>query len=180
MKYLMLALSLCVTSALANVVMETSLGEIEVELDHEKTPLTAANFEDYVKAGHYDGLIFHRVIKDFMIQGGGLTPDLRERPTNAPIVHEGAHSPSNLRGTIAMARTNDPNSATSQFFINVVDNQRLDYTAPTPAGYGYVVFGKVVRGMETVDKIRAVKTTTHMPYRDVPQETVLIQRAYLK
>lgn len=179
MKYLALIAFLLTLTAQANVILETSLGEIELELDHANTPVTAANFEQYVTEGHYNGLIFHRVISTFMIQGGGHTPDLRQRPTRTPIQHEGARSLSNLRGTIAMARTSDPHSATSQFFINVVDNLRLNYSSPTESGYGYVAFGKVVRGMEVVDQIKAVPTTTRAPYRDVPVEPVIIREARL-
>lgn len=180
MKLIALLAILCSMPALASVVLETSMGEVVVELDHENTPETAKNFEQYVTEGHFDNLVFHRVIKDFMIQGGGLTADLKERKTRAPIQHEGLQSLSNLRGTIAMARTNDPHSATSQFFINTVDNQRLDYSAPTPAGYGYVVFGKVISGMDVVDAIRVVKTTTRMPFRDVPVKPVIINRAFFR
>lgn len=140
------------------VTMETSMGTIELELDADKAPLTVANFVNYARKGHYDGTVFHRVISDFMIQGGGFTEDLKEKPTEAPIKNEGQNGLKNERGTIAMARTSDPDSATSQFFINVEDNTtKLDY--PNPDGYGYAVFGKVTKGMDVVDKIRAVQTS---------------------
>lgn len=180
MKKLLILALLISTSTFANVVMKTTMGTIVIELDYANTPNTAKNFEQYVKDGHFDGLIFHRVIDKFMIQGGGLTPDMRERKTRAPIQHEGLHAQSNKRGTIAMARTNDPHSATSQFYINVVDNSGLDYKAPTPEGYGYVVFGKVVSGMEVVDAIKVVKTTTKMPYRDVPAKPIIIESVHVE
>lgn len=152
------------------VVIETNLGNITVELDPAKAPITVENFLKYVDAGFYDGTIFHRVIPGFMIQGGGMTPDMREKPTNPPIKNEAGNGLSNTRGTIAMARTNDPNSATSQFFINVDDNKQLD-----SFGGGYAVFGKVIEGMDVADKIVGVRTTTKGMHRDVPAETVTIK-----
>lgn len=151
---------------------ETSLGGFTVELYPEKAPISVANFLRYVDSGFYAGTIFHRVISGFMIQGGGFTPDMVKKDTNAPIPLEVGKGLSNLRGTIAMARTSDPNSATSQFFVNVVNNRRLDNL-----GGGYAVFGKVIEGMDTVDKIRATPTARKGQYGDVPVETVLIKSA---
>jgi len=159
------------------VVLETSLGRIVVELQPDKAPKTAANFEQYVKDGFYDGTVFHRVISGFMIQGGGFTADLVEKPTRAPIPIESKNGLKNVRGAIAMARTMDPNSATAQFFINVVDNAMLDY--PSRDGYGYAVFGQVVEGMEVVDKIRAVVTGQRNGMGDVPLTAVVIKSARL-
>ena len=155
------------------VVMETSKGTIELELDPAKAPVTVANFVNYAKAGHYDGLIFHRVIPGFMIQGGGYTPDMEQKQTQAPIKLESNNGLKNVRGSIAMARTSDPNSATSQFFINVKDNANLDY--PSFDGNGYTVFGKVTKGLEVVDAIVAVDTTRKGGHGDVPVEPVLIK-----
>jgi cyclophilin family peptidyl-prolyl cis-trans isomerase len=159
------------------VVLETSLGNITIELDAAKAPKSTANFLDYVKSGFYNGTVFHRVIAGFMIQGGGMTPDLQQKPTRAPIVNEGDNGLKNLRGTIAMARTNMPDSATSQFFINVVDNAALDY--PGRDGHGYAVFGRVVEGMDVVDKIRGVETGSAQMYQDVPKTPVVIKAARL-
>lgn len=155
------------------VVMETSKGTIELELDAAKAPVTVANFVSYAKKGHYDGLIFHRVIPGFMIQGGGFTPDMQQKATEAPIKIESTNGLKNARGTIAMARTGNPNSATSQFFINVKDNTMLDY--PGADGYGYTVFGKVTKGMEVADAIVGVKTETRGPHGDVPVDPILIK-----
>ena len=138
--------------------IETDLGAIEIELDEKKAPATVKNFVDYAKSGHYNGTIFHRVIDGFMIQGGGFTPDMDQKPTKAPIRNEAMNGLKNARGTIAMARTMVVDSATSQFFINLVDNDFLDHRSKTPSGYGYCVFGKVTKGMDVVDKIAAVKT----------------------
>lgn len=157
------------------VAFETSEGRIVVEVNADKAPKTVANFLQYVNDGFYDGTIFHRVIKTFMIQGGGFTPDMTQKPTRAPIPIESSNGLKNVRGTIAMARTGDPNSATAQFFINVVDNSMLDY--PRPDGHGYTVFGNVVEGMDVVDKIRAVQTGPHGSFQDVPTKTVLIKSA---
>ena len=153
----------------------TSMGDIVVELDAAKAPKTVANFVTYVKAGHYDGTVFHRVIPTFMIQGGGMTADLKQKPTRAPIPLESKNGLNNVRGSVAMARTNDPNSATAQFFISVKDNAFLD-AANSPDGNGYAVFGKVVSGMDVVDKIRAVPTGPG----DVPQQPVTIKTATLE
>ena len=160
------------------VVLESSMGDIEIQLDPEKAPITVKNFLSYVDKQHYDGTIFHRVIDGFMIQGGGMTPDLREKPTGSGIQNEGQNGLKNLRGTIAMARTGDPNSATAQFFINVVDNSALDY--PQPDGHGYAVFGKVTSGMDVVDKIKAVPTADEGGHSNVPVEDVLIKSIRLK
>ncbi|MGC9163003.1 MAG: peptidylprolyl isomerase [Thiomonas sp.] len=155
----------------------TTLGKFVVQLDPARAPKTVANFLDYVKSGFYKGTIFHRVIPGFMVQGGGFTPDMKQKPTRAPIPLESRNGLHNLRGTIAMARTADPNSATSQFFINVVDNPSLDY--PRPDGYGYAVFGKVISGMDVIDKIVAVPTKDEGPFQNVPVKPVLIEDAKL-
>ncbi len=155
------------------------MGDIVVELDRAKAPKTVENFVQYVQAGHYDGTIFHRVIDGFMIQGGGMTPDMNEKPTRAPIPLESRNGLKNVRGTLAMARTMVPDSATAQFFINVKDNGFLDQ-ANSRDGHGYAVFGKVVAGMDVVDKIKAVKTTDKGPHQNVPAEPVLIRKATLE
>lgn len=152
----------------------TSKGTIVVELDREKAPITVSNFLRYVEDGFYDGTIFHRVVPDFVIQGGGFTPDLTRKDTRPPIINESNNGLSNLRGTIAMARTNDPDSATSQFYINLVDNTSLDYAPDRP---GYAVFGRVIEGMDVVDAIAAVETTTRNGFNDVPVENIVIERA---
>jgi peptidyl-prolyl cis-trans isomerase B (cyclophilin B) len=161
------------------VALETSLGTIVVELDAERAPKTVENFLGYVRSGHFDGTIFHRVIKGFMIQGGGFDAGMRQKPTGASLPNEAANGLKNARGTIAMARTMDPHSATAQFFINTADNRALDHTGPTTQGWGYAVFGRVVEGMEVVDAIEAVPTTTRAPHRDVPAEPVVIRSAKL-
>lgn len=158
------------------VLLETSLGPIELALDADKAPKTVANFIAYVTAGYYDGLIFHRVIPGFMIQGGGMDPELQPRDTRPPVENESTNGLHNLRGTLAMARTQDPDSATSQFFINTADNRRLDGLPGRP---GYTVFGKVVAGMETVDRISQVETGSRYPFRDVPITPVVIETARL-
>jgi peptidyl-prolyl cis-trans isomerase A (cyclophilin A) len=159
------------------VKLATSLGDIVLQLDAEKAPKTVANFVQYVKDGHYDGLVFHRVISTFMIQGGGYDADMKEKPTRAPIPLESRNGLSNQRGTIAMARTNVPDSATSQFFISVVDNQRLD-AANALDGNGYAVFGKVISGMDVVSKIGKLPTGAGGPFpRDVPKQQVVIESA---
>lgn len=157
--------------------LTTNLGTIDIELDFEKAPVTAANFEEYVKAGHFDGLLFHRVIPGFMIQGGGYTSGLKERATRDPIKNEANNGLKNDKYTIAMARTNDPHSATSQFFINVADNDFLNFTSETPRGWGYAVFGKVVAGTEVVDAIARVRTGSYGFHQDVPVEDVIIEKA---
>ncbi|MES2531882.1 MAG: peptidylprolyl isomerase [Pseudomonadota bacterium] len=157
------------------VKLATSAGDIVVELAPDKAPKTVANFLEYVKAKHYDGTVFHRVIDGFMIQGGGYTADLKEKSTRPPVPLEASNGLKNDRYTIAMARTSNPNSATSQFFINVKDNAMLN--APNPDGYGYTVFGKVVAGADVVDKIRATRTGNKGPMQDVPVEPITIQSA---
>jgi len=159
------------------VVLETSKGKIVLELYIDQAPETVINFLSYVDAKYYDGTIFHRVIPNFMIQGGGFTADMERKPTNAPIKNEADKGLKNDRGTIAMARTGDPHSATAQFFINTVNNDFLNHKNKTQQGWGYAAFGKVVEGMDTVDAISAVKTTTRGPYRDVPVEPVVIKSA---
>ena len=155
--------------------LATSAGDIVVELAPDKAPKTVANFLQYVKDKHYDGTVFHRVIDGFMIQGGGFTADLQQKSTRAPVPLEANNGLKNDKYTVAMARTSDPNSATSQFFINVVDNTRLN--APNPDGYGYTVFGKVVSGMDVVDKIRAARTGNKGGMQNVPLEPITIQSA---
>ena len=157
--------------------LTTNHGVIALELDAEKAPKSVANFIAYVEAGHYDGTIFHRVIDGFMIQGGGMSAGMKEKGTNAPIENEAGNGLKNDRGTIAMARTNDPHSATAQFFINVKDNDFLNFRASSGSGWGYCVFGKVVEGMDVVDKIRAVKTGNKGFHQDVPVEDVVIEKA---
>ncbi len=159
------------------VELVTSLGTIVLELDSAAAPITTENFVSYVEAGFYDGTIFHRVMPGFMAQGGGFTPDMKQKATNAPIKNEAGNGLKNLRGTVAMARTGVVDSATAQFFINLVDNSFLDHTANTPQGFGYAVFGKVVSGMDVVDAIAAVPTATVGQFQDVPQTPVVIESA---
>ncbi len=159
------------------VKLATSMGDIVLELDPVKAPKTVDNFLQYVKDKHYDGTIFHRVIDNFMVQGGGFTPDMQQKPTRTPIPLEAANGLKNDKYTVAMARTSDPNSATAQFFINVKDNSNLN--APQPDGHGYTVFGKVVSGTDVVDKIRAVPTGFKGPHRDVPNTPIRINSATL-
>lgn len=158
------------------VKMETSKGVIVIQLNPQAAPKTTANFLSYVKAGFYDGTIFHRVIKGFMIQGGGMTPDMQKKTTQKPIANEADNGLKNTAGTIAMARTGDPHSATSQFFINTVDNHFLDHTAKTQRGWGYCVFGRVVQGMDVVREIEKVNTSRRAGHGDVPTEPVLIKK----
>ncbi len=157
--------------------LHTNHGIIGIELDAEHAPKTVENFLQYVRSGHYDNTIFHRVINGFMIQGGGFEPGMRQKPTAAPIPNEAANGLRNTKYTLAMARTNDPHSATAQFFINIADNAFLDHTAPSGQGWGYCVFGKVVEGSEVVDKIRAVRTGRSGGHQDVPEQDVIIERA---
>ena len=173
--FALLGLGLCASAQAESprVLMKTSLGEIELELDGNKAPATVENFLAYVDEGFYNGTIFHRVINSFMIQGGGFSPDMSRKPTHAPVRNEAKNGLKNERGTIAMARTSDPHSATAQFFINHVDNLNLDY--PSFDGWGYAVFGKVTRGMETVDKIADVYTTTRRGMQNVPEQPVIIE-----
>ncbi|WP_027350728.1 peptidylprolyl isomerase [Halotalea alkalilenta] len=159
------------------ILLSTSMGDIKVRLFDDKAPETAANFERYVRDGHYDGTLFHRVIGNFMIQGGGFDTDFAQKPTQAPIKNEANNGLSNRRGTLAMARTADPHSASAQFFINVADNTFLDHTAPTSQGWGYCVFGEVVEGMDVVEAIEGVATGRRGMHADVPSEDVVIERA---
>lgn len=161
---------------MVTVKMETSMGDITLELDGEKAPDTVANFVEYANSGFYDGTIFHRVIANFMIQGGGFDSDMKQKKTREPIKNEAANGLKNDTGTIAMARTNDPNSATAQFFINVKDNGFLNHTAPSGQGWGYAVFGKVTDGMDVVHAIEKVDTTIRSGMQDVPAETVVINK----
>jgi cyclophilin family peptidyl-prolyl cis-trans isomerase len=154
--------------------LETSKGTLELELDADKAPLSVANFVNYAKKGHYDGTIFHRVIPGFMIQGGGFTADMQQKPTDKPIQCESKNGLKNARGTLAMARTSDPHSATSQFFINVKDNGFLDF--PGQDGWGYCVFGKVAKGLDVVDAIVAVPSTTKAPHQNVPVDPITITK----
>jgi cyclophilin family peptidyl-prolyl cis-trans isomerase len=175
---LMLAAAMAAPAGAANpqVTLETIHGTIVIELDAAKAPITVGNFLDYVKGGFFDGTVFHRVIPGFMIQGGGFTANMEQKPTREPIVNESANGLVNKRGTVAMARTPDPNSATAQFFINLKDNAFLD-KAKAQDGYGYCVFGKVVKGMSVVDAIAAVKTGTVGGFQDVPMQPVVIKKA---
>jgi peptidyl-prolyl cis-trans isomerase B (cyclophilin B) len=159
------------------VKLHTNHGIITLELDAEKAPKTVENFLQYVRDGFFDGTIFHRVIDGFMIQGGGFEPGMTQKPTRDAIENEAANGLKNEAYTIAMARTPNPNSATAQFFINVANNSFLNFTSPTPQGYGYAVFGKVVEGMDVVDKIKKVKTGNRAGHQDVPQEDVVITQA---
>ena len=159
------------------VKLHTSLGTITLELYAAKAPKTVENFLQYVRDGFFDGTIFHRVIDGFMIQGGGFEPGMTQKPTRDMIENEAANGLKNEAYTVAMARTPNPNSATAQFFINIANNSFLNFTAPTPQGYGYAVFGKVVEGMDVVDKIRKVKTGSRSGHQDVPMEDVVITRA---
>jgi cyclophilin family peptidyl-prolyl cis-trans isomerase len=162
------------------VVLQTTLGDITLELDKVGAPVTTDNFVSYVSSGHFDGTIFHRVIPGFMIQGGGFTPEMSQKRTSSPIVNEADNGLKNDRGTIAMARTSDPHSASSQFFINLKDNDFLNHTAKTPQGWGYAVFGKVIEGMDVVDAIATVETGTHGPHCDVPLAPVAIDKALVQ
>ncbi|SMF07795.1 peptidylprolyl isomerase [Pseudogulbenkiania subflava] len=157
--------------------LTTTFGDIVLELDAEKAPITAANFEQYVKDGHYDGTIFHRVINGFMIQGGGFDADFKQKPTRDTIKNEANNGLSNKTYTVAMARTPDPHSASAQFFINVSDNDFLDFKSESAQGWGYAVFGKVVEGTDVVDRIKGVKTGRHGGHQDVPVDAVLITKA---
>lgn len=157
--------------------LHTSLGVIGIELDHERAPATAANFVQYVQDGFYDGTLFHRVIDGFMVQGGGFLPGMQQKRARAPIQNEADNGLRNQRGTIAMARTPDPHSASAQFFINVADNAFLDFKSKTEAGWGYCVFGQVTEGMDVVDRIKGVATTSRAGHRDVPADDVVIERA---
>jgi cyclophilin family peptidyl-prolyl cis-trans isomerase len=162
------------------VKLETSVGNMVLELDHAKAPKSAENFVQYVKDGHYNGTVFHRVIDGFMIQGGGFTPEMQQKPTRAPIANEAANGLKNAKYTVAMARTGDPHSATAQFFINVADNTFLNHTAPNAQGWGYAVFGKVIAGTEVVDKIRTTQTGNRGMFQNVPVAPITILKATLE
>jgi peptidyl-prolyl cis-trans isomerase B (cyclophilin B) len=166
-----------VSTPKSTIRLETSAGSITLRLDHEKAPATSANFLRYVEEGFYNGTVFHRVIKDFMIQGGGMTADLKEKKNHAPIANEAHNGLANKRGTLAMARTSDIHSATSQFFINHKDNAFLDHQSPAPSQYGYAVFAQVTEGMEVVDEIAGVATGNKGFHQDVPLEPVVILSA---
>jgi peptidyl-prolyl cis-trans isomerase B (cyclophilin B) len=159
------------------VKLHTNHGIIELELDEKRAPLTVANFLQYVRDGHYNGTIFHRVIDGFMVQGGGFAPGMKQKPTRPAVKNEADNKLKNANYTVAMARTSDPHSASAQFFINVADNGFLDHTAPNPQGWGYCVFGKVTAGTEVVDKIKGVKTGRSGMHQDVPVEDVVIEKA---
>ena len=163
--------------SLSKVTLTTNFGDITLELNAEKAPITVANFLQYVESGHYDGVIFHRVIDGFMVQGGGFDANMKQKKTKGEIKNEADNGLGNDNYTVAMARTSVPDSASSQFFINIADNDFLNHTAPTSSGWGYCVFGKVVEGMDIVDKIKAVKTTSKSGHRDVPVEPVIIEKA---
>ena len=157
------------------ITLHTTAGDIELELDFEKAPKSAANFQKYAEDGHYNGTIFHRVINNFMIQGGGFEPGMKQKSTRSPIENEADNGLSNDNGTVAMARTMDPHSATAQFFINVNDNHFLNHTGKTPQGWGYTVFGKVTKGMDVVNAIRECKTGSVAGHQDVPVEDIVIE-----
>lgn len=157
--------------------LHTNHGVIKIELNTEKAPKSAANFVSYVEKGHYDNTVFHRVIDGFMIQGGGFEPGMTQKPTDAPVDNEANNGLKNVKGSVAMARTNDPHSATAQFFINVADNDFLNFSSPTPQGWGYTVFGQVVEGLDVIEKIRKVKTGSKGFHQDVPVDDVVIEKA---
>lgn len=182
MKIILLLSALVSFSAFSNpvVVLDTSEGEIEIELYQDKAPVTVKNFLSYVGDGFYNGTIFHRVIDGFMIQGGGFTAEMKEKSTKSPIKNEANNGLRNEIGTIAMARTNDPHSASSQFFINVSDNAFLNHTSPSGSGWGYAVFGKVTKGMPVVNKIKKVKTTNRAGHANVPVSPIVIKSAKVK
>jgi peptidyl-prolyl cis-trans isomerase B (cyclophilin B) len=159
------------------VVLKTNHGDIKIELDAQNAPATVANFLQYVRDGHYDNTVFHRVIDGFMIQGGGMEPGMKQKPTRAPVANEAANGLKNKKYTLAMARTSEPHSATAQFFINVADNDFLDFKSPSGNGWGYCVFGKVVEGQDVVDRIRSVPTGNSGFHQNVPKEDVIITKA---
>ncbi|MFD1383842.1 peptidylprolyl isomerase [Rhodanobacter aciditrophus] len=161
------------------IVFHTNFGDITIELDYEKAPKSAKNFEEYVTSGHYDGVIFHRVINGFMVQGGGFEPGMKQKETRAPIENEADNGLENKVGTLAMARTMDPHSASAQFFINVADNSFLNHRSKTPDGWGYAVFGKVTAGMDVVNKMKEAPTTIKAGHQDVPVEDIVIESAEL-
>ncbi|MCY0387956.1 peptidylprolyl isomerase [Robbsia sp. Bb-Pol-6] len=159
------------------VELHTNHGIIKIALNAEKAPKSVANFLAYAKKGHYDNTVFHRVIDGFMIQGGGFEPSMTQKPTDAPVDNEANNGLKNVKGSVAMARTNDPHSATAQFFINVADNDFLNFTSPTPQGWGYTVFGQVTEGLDVIEKIRKVKTGNKGFHQDVPVDDVIIEKA---
>jgi peptidyl-prolyl cis-trans isomerase B (cyclophilin B) len=161
------------------VELHTNHGVIKLELDAEKAPKSVENFLSYVRKGHYDNTVFHRVIDGFMIQGGGFEPGMKQKATDAPIDNEANNGLKNVKGSVAMARTNDPHSATAQFFINVNDNDFLNHTSPTPQGWGYAVFGRVVEGLDVVEKIKKVRTGSKGFHQDVPMDDVVIEKAVI-
>ncbi|GEK72892.1 MULTISPECIES: peptidylprolyl isomerase [Halomonas] len=162
------------------IILQTNFGDIHVALNHDKAPKTAANFEQYVRDGYYDNTLFHRVIDGFMVQGGGFDLDFNQKQTRGPIENEADNGLANTRGTLAMARTQDPHSASAQFFINVADNDFLNHRGKNLQGWGYCVFGEVVEGMDVVERIKGVATTRRGMHADVPAEDVIIQRAYVQ
>ena len=162
------------------ITVKTSLGDIKLELFNDKAPITAENFEKYIKSNYFTNSIFHRVIKDFMVQGGGFTPEMEEKETMSPIKNEANNKISNERGTIAMARTNDPHSASAQFFINLKDNTFLDFKSETTQGWGYCVFGKITEGIEVIDEIAMVDTGSYGPHQDVPKDPVIIKEIIIE
>ena len=166
------------TNTIINV--KTSLGDIKLELFNDKAPITAENFMKYIESDYFANSIFHRVIKDFMVQGGGFTMEMEEKETMSPIKNEANNMVSNERGTIAMARTNDPHSASAQFFINLKDNVFLDFKSETTQGWGYCVFGKVIEGMEVIDKIAIVDTGSYGPHQDVPKDPIIIKEIIIE
>jgi peptidyl-prolyl cis-trans isomerase B (cyclophilin B) len=157
--------------------LHTNLGVITLELDAAKAPKTVENFLAYVRSGHYDNTLFHRVINGFMVQGGGFEPGMRQKPTQNPVENEATNGLRNTKYSVAMARTSDPHSATAQFFINVADNEFLNHTAPNPKGWGYCVFGKVIEGQDVVDKMRTARTVRQGMHQDVPEQDIVIERA---
>ncbi len=173
------ALLLATIAQAQTVKLTTNMGDIRIQLDAAKAPKSVANFVQYVKAGHYNGTVFHRVIENFMIQGGGMTPDMRQKPTRPPIPLEAKNGLVNARGTLAMARTSDPNSATAQFFINTVDNPMLD-PANSRDGFGYTVFGQVIEGMDVVDKIRVLPVAPVGMHQHMPQTQVIVTKAIVE
>ena len=162
---------------MSEVILHTNQGDIALALDSDNAPASVENFLQYVRDGHYDNTLFHRVIPGFMIQGGGFSPGMKQKPTRKPIANEAANGLKNTRHTVAMARTSEPHSATSQFFINLVDNAFLDYKGPSPQAYGYAVFGKVVRGGDIVERIANVPTGRSGSHENVPTQDVIIERA---
>lgn len=181
MLFLFSTLSFATENKMSNthskVKLTTSLGDVVIQLEDEKAPLSAANFLAYVKQGFYSGTIFHRVIPGFMAQGGGFDSSFKQKETNAPIKNEADNGLKNKRGTLAMARTNDPHSATAQFFINYKDNSFLDHTSPSPSGWGYAVFGEVVEGMDVIDAMAKQATGNRGPHQDVPKTDIVIDKA---